>query len=100
MPQKKYTSREMILRDIAAAERKHKRLLAAAQIELDAEKFYEGTENIVDKKNHRDEADRLLGKAKRLKETRLRKLGLSFAAFDTQPLPVAGLDLEQTVLGG
>lgn len=98
--QKKYRQRTEILKDIAAAERKHARLLSKAQAALDAEEFYKMTDNTVERTKHREEADKLLGKAKRLHETRMRKLGATLAAFDTKPLQVDGLNVEQAVLGG
>lgn len=95
--QKIYRSREQILKDIDAAHRKIKRLEIRAQTEINAEKECLRQEN-NQYVGHRHEADRLLGKISRLRNTRLKKLGATLAEFDTTPLQVEGLNVEQSVL--
>lgn len=96
--QRKYTSREMIVRDIDAAHRKMKRLRAAAQDAAETAELAATMGNDVQCRNSRDESDRLWLKSNRIENTRLRKLGATLAMWDTAPLGVEGLSAEQVTL--
>lgn len=95
--QKKYVTRDMILKDIDRAHRKMERLKkeAALQDELSREwakmacvepDTDKSTGQIVKSEASRDEANRLWDSAKRIDQTRLPKLQRTLAAFDTQPM--------------
>lgn len=99
--QHKYQSESEILKKIDAAHRKLKKLSMAAQAHLDMEELTRGAD-LKECREHKEEADALLGKIKRLRETRLPKLQNLLAEFRTIPLGevgnVAGLNEQQVVL--
>lgn len=84
---KRYQTREQILRDINAAHRKIKRLEKKAESELALEKTFKDSGTFGPGTKHRDLANKFLGQIKRLKETRLVRLGKTLAMFDTEPMP-------------
>lgn len=94
--QKKYVTREMILKDIDRALKKREGFKRQAKIQDDAAKAYsmlatecawESVEkNRIASESARDEANRLWDSAKRIDQTRLPKLQRTLAAFDTQPM--------------
>jgi hypothetical protein len=82
---KKYLTEESILKDIDLAHRKIQKLEKFAQTNLDLEELLRGS-NVSDARKHQEEADGLLGRIKRLRETRLVRLGKTLAMFRTKPL--------------
>ena len=98
MKPKRYTSEAMVLADIDKVHKQIDKLKKKAQQELDSEELYKGTDNLSELRKHREEADRLLGKIDRLKNTRLKRLGKTLAEFRTLALPVEGLDRSDVVL--
>lgn len=94
---KRYTSREMVLKDIDKAHRKIKRLKAQTQTILDAVEFL-NVEDAVERKNLNESADELLAKISRIENTRLVKLGKTLAMFDTIPLGAEGLNQQDVCL--
>lgn len=101
--QKKYHTEDDVLKDITKCERKIVRLGRKAQDELNLEEMEKGCDLRLDRE-HGELADRLLGKIKRLRETRIVRLGRTLAEMRTIPLGatngVAGLMETQTVLQG
>jgi hypothetical protein len=102
--QKKYTSEEMILKDIDRAKKKQLALRIKSDALDSAAEFYrtlDTDESRVDYKKNRNEAIFLFNKAARL-ETRLIKLGRVLSEFRTIPLGerlnVAGLTDNRAVL--
>ena len=102
--QKKYTSEEMILRDIDKAKKKQEKLRFTASTLDSSAEFYrtlDTDEGAVDYKKTKSEADILFKKASRL-ETRLSKLKRVLSDFRTIPLGekagVSGLSESQAVL--
>lgn len=97
---KRYTSREMILKDIEAARRKRNRLITKSDYHTSLAELASG----VHKTEHESERDRLNKMIDRLDKTRLPRLGKTLAMFDTVPLgasaKVEGLDQEGVVLQG
>ena len=85
---KSYTHRDQILKDIASAHKKIEKAKVLCQDHLDSEKLLEGTDSVVEMRTHREAADKLLRKIKRLQEVRLKKLGEKLAEMDTAPLPI------------
>jgi len=84
---KKYTTEASILKDIDKAHAKIKKLEAFAQTHLDMEELLRGSDVATPTaRKHQEEADMLLGKIKRLRETRLVRLGKTLAMFRTKPL--------------
>jgi predicted NAD-dependent protein-ADP-ribosyltransferase YbiA (DUF1768 family) len=95
--QKKYVDRKAIIKDIDAALRKHQRILnAASGEELTAMLLRES--NNEEYKRHDEAKEKLLAKADRMKNTRLRKLQNLLAAFDTTPIGLAGYEKPQATL--
>lgn len=99
--QKKWNSEAEILKAIDSAHRKLERMRKAAQLQLDCEELYRGCD-ATESRNAKEMADQLLGKIKRLQETRLPKLGQLLSEFRTIPLGeingVEGLKENQVVL--
>lgn len=96
--QKIYRSREMILRDIDAANRKAGKLLMKIQ-ELDAEAaFYRELSNGEKYRQTNEECDRISQKLHRLQTTRLKRLQNTLAMWDTETFAVDGLNEKQVVL--
>lgn len=96
--QKKYTSREMVIKDIDAAHRKIKRLRKQADERLAESDLFEVIGNQIAAKAAREESDKLWEQSNRVENKRLKKLGATLAAFDTAPLGIEGLNQEQVVL--
>jgi len=69
MKPRRYTDRNQIIKDIDSTHRKIARLTA-----------------IVAKQGDKDEEEMAIAKIKRLRETRLVRLGKTLAMFDTMPL--------------
>jgi len=86
--QRHWGSAAEIEKAIDASLRKRDKLRAQAQCALDAESLFEGCDEVSYRKAG-EEADKLLGKIKRLENTRLKKLQNLLAAFNTQPLSEA-----------
>jgi hypothetical protein len=88
--QKKYLSREMIIKDIDAAIRRRDRLNRQAECD-DAEAnllaLAEEAENVEEIRKLREGAEEKRGKAVRINETRLQKLKQTLSAFQSEPLP-------------
>lgn len=88
--QKHYTSEEMIIKDIDAAQRRVKRLLRQADANdatADLIALSEDPSNVETIRNERLLADMRRAMAKRLEETRLVKLENTLAAFRSELLP-------------
>jgi len=84
--QKKYVTRESILKDIDAAHRKIKKLTSeAADLDLIAE-MAKVCGNQAAYEVNAEEAERLWKRAERMENTRLKKLGATLAAFDSVPM--------------
>lgn len=96
--QKKYTSREMILKGIDAAHRKIKRLRKQADELTASALLYAEMGNEVKAKAAREDSEKLWEQSNRVENKRLKKLGATLAAFDTVPLGIEGLNQEQVVL--
>jgi hypothetical protein len=102
--QKKYQTREMILKDIDRAVKKREGYRREASVQDAAHAAFSklASEGIggqvalrmIQANEARDEANRLWDSAKRIDQTRLPKLQRTLAAFDTQPM----FGDEQTVL--
>ena len=82
---KKYLTEASIIKDIDKAHAKIKKLSMQAQTALDTEELLRGG-NVSACRKAQEQADLLLGKIKRLKETRLVRLGKTLAMFKTKPL--------------
>ena len=96
--QKKYLSRAEIIKDIDRALKRHSNLIGAAyKCEIEMLKCRELGNNVAEK-IYREKANELLGKAERLKFTRLKKLQNALAAFDTVPLGIESAKARQIVL--
>lgn len=95
--QKKYTSREQVIKDIDKALRKFDRLLSRARAQEELMWLLKDAAN-VEYKKHADTLEALLEKAERLKKTRLEKLKRVLAAIDTAPLGIAGAEARQVTL--
>lgn len=95
--QKKYTTREMILKDIDKARKKYDKIMRQAGGEEDAMYLYKESDN-PDWKKHADKLDELLAKAERLKNTRLKRLQSTLAQFDTKELGIPGHETLPAVL--
>jgi len=95
--QKKYLTRDMILKDIDKAHRKIKQAEVEAGLTDALILFFRDTGNRAKLEEHQGISDRLWKKINRLKNTRLKKLGMTLAAFDTAPMPGV-VDSEQVVL--
>lgn len=87
---RRYTSAAEIEKDIARVHRKIKKLENKAQEELDSESLYRGVD-VAECRKHEDAATELLGKIKRLKDTRLKRLGNTLSNFKTKPLGLEGI---------
>lgn len=84
--QKKYLTRDQILKDIAKAHKKIVKLKAeAAQLDAAAE-FQKLAGNQGAYEAAANDAESLWKKAERCENTRLKKLGATLAAFDTKPM--------------
>ena len=95
-PQKIYTSREMILKDIDRADRKHFRLLVQSEHESGLAAL--NRDNVVEYERHREKAQRCKEKGERLKNTRMQKLKNALAEFDTMSLGLDGVKGSQVTL--
>jgi len=99
--QHKFQSEAELLKAIDRAHRKIDKLLSLAQIEPDSEALARGCDTTACRLA-REQADLLLGKIKRLRETRLVKLGNALAAIRTIPIGedngISGLNETQVVL--
>jgi hypothetical protein len=84
--QRKYTSREMILKDIDAARRKITRLRHTSQDHREQADLLVTMDNIVRSRLERELAEKLWQQADRMENKRIRKLGATLAMFDTKPL--------------
>lgn len=90
--QKKYKTRESILRDIEIATQEMWRLRKDAALQDDASKAFAqlGTPLSGEQATQaRDAANKLWDAAKRIEQTRLLKLKHTLAAFDTKPMGFA-----------
>ena len=96
--QKKYTTREQIIKDIDASIRKRDKLMSKAQAADEAAEFFRVSENDSEYRKFKEESDSMLAKAGRITNTRLKRLGRTLAMFDTEPLSACGLDDKQVTL--
>ena len=96
--QKKYLTRDQIISDIDKSSAKMNRLIKMASAHDDAAELFKVSENEVEYKRNADLADKLFAKAKRIENTRLKRLGKTLAMFDAAPFPVSGLDSQQVTL--
>lgn len=97
--QKKYLTREMILKDIDRAQKKRDMARKTAASFADAAKSWAAFNTAAsDEKaaEAKEQSERWWGIAERVENTRLVKLKRTLAAFDTQPM----FGDEQTVLQG
>jgi len=96
--QKRYTTREAILKDIDRALRRHARIIArAAAQEAKRDLLKDAAPNDPEWRGVDEFVADLLAKAQRLKDTRLRKLQNVLAAYDTELLKIEG-NVKQVVL--
>lgn len=86
------------MKDIEKAHKKILKFKREAQTCLDAEEMLAGSDNVNTLREVREQADDLLGKVRRLENTRLVKLGKTLAMFDTMPIPVEGLNQPDVIL--
>ena len=96
--QKKYTSRDQIISDIDKSTVKMNKLIQQAIAFDEAAELFRVSENEVEFKRNSECADKLFAKAKRIENTRLKRLGKALAMFDTAPFPVSGPDSQQVTL--
>lgn len=106
--QKRYTTRETITKAIEAAKLRLAELIAMANDEdSKAKDNYKAWETCKESERawyraegnkHAAERDKLFRSADRVEQITIAKLGRTLAEFDTQPMPVAGLDDDAVVL--
>ena len=96
--QKKYTTRDQIIKDIDMASAKMRGIRIKAAAFDEASELFRVSENEVEFKRNKEESERLFAKAHRIENTRLRRLIKTLAMFDTAPLGVEGLSDQQVTL--
>lgn len=84
---KKYTSSAQIEKDINSAYKKIAKAKVVAQEHIDAESLLIGTTALDELREHREAADKMFRKIKRLETVRLPKLKEKLQEFNTLALP-------------
>lgn len=96
--QKKYRTREMVIKDIDAARKKMANLRSEASECEEAASAFKRFGLLVEHDREKDLADALWRKAERLEKFRLKKLQNTLAAFDTVALDLGGDTVTNVVL--
>lgn len=84
---KKYTTSTQIEKDIDSAYKKIAKAKAVAQEHLDCESLLVGTTALDELRQHREAADKMFRKIKRLETVRLPKLKEKLQEFNTLSMP-------------